>query len=176
MINIRNMATTNTKMNRKKQESLGLLDCKTMVMVIDMQIDTQINRPRMHQKSQENLRFPNIHLIIINMNISPSFLQHNTNIWWQRQNKQTNHKYHENKRKRKRNWESSSLLNYYEPSHFAFVPITTQAQWQWQDKWINRQKQKHTNKGKKRRAERVHAFSTIVKLYVMAMHFVFVVA
>jgi hypothetical protein len=74
------MATTNTKMNRKKQESLGLLDCKTMVMVIDMQIDTQINRPRMHQKSQENLRFPNIHLIIINMNISPSFLQHNTNI------------------------------------------------------------------------------------------------
>jgi len=49
-------------------------------------------------------------------------------------------------------------------------------QWRWQDKWIDRQKQKHTNMGKKRGIERAHAFPTIVKLHVMAMHFVPIVA
>jgi len=81
-----------------------------------------------------------------------------------------------NKGKRKKSWDSSNLPNCYQPSHFAFVLTTTWVRWRWQDRWIDRQKQKHTNRGKERGAEKVHAFPIIVKLLVMAMHFVFVVA
>jgi hypothetical protein len=67
-------------------------------------------------------------------------------------------------------------LDRYQPLHFAFVPTIAWGWWRWEDRWIDMQKQKHINKGKERGVKRAWTFLIVVKLHVMAMHFVCVVS
>ncbi len=59
---------------KKEFEELGLLNCITMAMVIDMQINMWTNKLGMQEKNLESLHFHENFLIVVNMNFSPSFL------------------------------------------------------------------------------------------------------
>ncbi len=68
--------TNRLRMQEKSQESLGFPNCRTMVMVTNM----QTYKLGMQKKSQESLCSLDALLIVVSMNPSSSFLQHNTNM------------------------------------------------------------------------------------------------
>jgi hypothetical protein len=68
--------TDRLRMQKTSWKSLGLPNCRTMVMATDM----QTYQLKMQKKSQESSCSLNVLLIVVSMNLSPSFLQHNTNM------------------------------------------------------------------------------------------------
>jgi hypothetical protein len=51
MVMVINTQTNKLGMQKKNQENLGPFNCRTMVMVTCIQTDTRTNRPGMHKKS-----------------------------------------------------------------------------------------------------------------------------
>ncbi len=71
-----NMQTNRLRMQKMSRKSLGLPNCRTMVMATNM----WTYKLGMQKKGKKSLCYFNALLIVVSMNPSSSFLQHNTNM------------------------------------------------------------------------------------------------